>query len=239
MTFPDLRFGGLAAICFAFGAGPASAELQGDAEAIALADEMVAAMGGREAWATAAWLHAKERAFSLNHKNALKHEAWRGLQIQGARYRVKSDEIAYEQAWTTERGARVLNGEYLEFDEERLADEVNFWPREIYTMYHRFAVGDDALRLIKEEGRSFRVEHAETAAPMGRFSISPEGGPVVWSSGDTDDDVTYVYGPLKSFGEIKLPAWGAQTNGAWRFNYTDASLHSDALPADIFTLPSP
>ena len=216
-------------------AAPAHAELQGDDEAIALANEMMEAMGGRDVWAAANWMYAKERSLSVNHKLPLDYQGWRGLKTPQGSYQVESSEISYKQVWTLEGGWRVLNGEYAEFDAERLAGEVNFWPREIYTMYHRFAAGDASLRLIYEEGRKFRVEDAQTAAPLGVFTTSLEGGPVVWSSGDTDDDVTYVYGPLKSFGPIKLPAWGAQTGGDWRFTYVDAKLHNDAPPADMFT----
>ncbi len=214
---------------------PAHAELQGDKEAIALADEMVAAMGGHEIWASAHWMYAEERSFSGRRKLGLDYKGWRDLRTPRGKYQVESPEISYQQSWTTEGGWRVLDGDYETFDAERLANEVDFWPREIYTMYHRFAAGDSDLRLIHEEGRKFRVEHAETAAPLGTFTISLEGGPLIWSSGDTDEDVTYVYGPLKSFGPIKLPAWGGQTSGGWRFNYVDAKLYHEAPPADFFT----
>lgn len=238
-TFRKLRGGALfIAMTARLGVAPVAAELQGDEAAIALADEMMAAMGGREVWAEAVWMHAKERSASLNQKNLLAYEGWRGLQIEAGRYRIENEDITYEQAWTPEGGARILNGEYLQFDEERLAGEVDFWPREIYTLYHRFAAGDETLRLISEGERAFRVENAETGASMGSFTISLEGGPVLWSSGDTEDDVTYVYGPLEAFGDIKLPAWGAQTNGAWRFNYLDATLHADPPPADLFAPPT-
>lgn len=100
-------------------------------------------------------------------------------------------------------------------------------------MYHRFAVGDETLKLISTGERAFRIEHAETGTPLGSFSVSAEGGVLVWSSGDTDFDVTYVYGPLKSFGAIRLPEWGAQTNGGWRFNYLEATLHQGPMPESL------
>ena len=45
----------------------------------------------------------------------------------------------------------------------------------------------------------------------------------------------YVCGPLKAFGDIKRPAWGAQMNGNRRFYCTEAVLHYEAPPADLFT----
>lgn len=218
---------------------PAHAELQGDEAAIALADEMVTAMGGHEIWASAHWMYAEERSFSGRQKLGLDYKGWRDFRTPQGKYQVASPEISYKQSWTTKGGWRVLDGEYQEFDAERLAAEVNFWPREIYTMYHRFAAGDETLRLIHIEGRKFVVEDAQTAAPLGSFTVSLEGGPVIWSSGDTDEDVTYVYGPLKAFGPIKMPAWGGQTSGGWRFNYVDAKLFHEAPPVELFTSSRP
>lgn len=216
----------------------ARAELQGDEKAVALAIEMMEAMGGREIWADAVWMYAEERSMSLNHIEALAYRGWRGLQHPQGGYSVENAGFSYRQGWTTAGGWRVLNGEFLEFSGERLAEETRFWPKEIYTMYRRFAAGDDDLRLISTGERRFRIEDVQSGAALGEFSVSPEGGPLVWRSGDAEIDVTYVYGPLKSFGDIKLPAWGAQTNGAWRFNYVAARLFDTPMPAEYLELPA-
>ena len=203
-----------------------NADMQGDEAAIVLANRMIEAMGGHQVWSDAVWMHVKERSFAPNQPHALAHEAWRGLQVKQARYSTQNEDVTYEQAWNLDAGWRVLNGDYLQFDETRHGQVVDSWAREIYTMYHRFAVGDPSLRLISTGDHAFQIEHAETGEPLGSFSVSAEGGVLVWSS----DDVTYVYGPLKSFGEINLPAWGAQTNGGWRFNYLEATLHNTSMP---------
>lgn len=218
---------------FGIAAPVVNADLQGDEAAIGLANKMVAAMGGKEIWANAVWMHVKERSHAPNQRLPLAHEAWRGLQVPKARYTTENADVSYRQAWDTKAGWRVLNGDYLQFDEDRHGGEVDFWHREIYTMYHRFAAGDEALKLTSTGERGFKVEHAETGAPLGTFTVSADGGILVWSSGSGEDDVTYVYGPLKSFGAIKLPAWGAQTNGGWRFNYLDATLHTSQMPDDL------
>lgn len=211
----------------------AFADLQGDEAAIALADKMITAMGGHEVWASAVWMHVKERSAAANQPNPIAHEAWRGLQVQQARYSSENADISYVQAWDLEGGWRVRNGEFQQFDAERHSEETGFWHREIYTMYHRFAVGDPMLRLISTDANAFRIEQTQTGEPLGSFSVSAEGGVLVWSSGDTEFDVTYVYGPLKSFGAINLPAWGAQTNGFWRFNYLEATLHTSPMPGHL------
>jgi len=217
----------------AFAAPGVLADLQGDDAAIALANDMVAAMGGKEVWAKAVWMHVKERSHAPSQRLPLAHQAWRGLQVPKARYTTENADVSYRQAWDIKAGWRVLNGDYLQFDEERHGGEVDFWHREIYTMYHRFAVGDEALTLTSTGERGFKVEHTETGAPMGTFTVGVDGGILVWSSGSGEDDVTYVYGPLKSFGDIKLPEWGAQTNGGWRFNYLDATLYTSQMPDDL------
>lgn len=201
-----------------------SAQMQGDADARALAAEMVEALGGAETWTNARWLYTAERSHSLNHKLGIDYEGWRDLTSPQGYFSavVPEEPFSYREAWTEAQGWRVLNDEFLAFDDRRLSLEVDFWPKEIYVMYHRFAKRDPALKLSSTGERSFSVEDAVSGAPLGTYTISPEGGPLVWSSGDTDEDVTYVYGPLADFDGIRLPAWGAQTNGSWRFNYTRA-----------------
>ncbi|NVJ98846.1 MAG: hypothetical protein HWE25_11880 [Alphaproteobacteria bacterium] len=209
------------------------ADLKGDEKAISLAHEMLDAMGGRDVWSNAVWMHVVERSYSPSQKKALRHEAWRGLQVEKARYTTANEDIAYEQAWDADAGWRIRNGEYQQFDEERHRLETDFWYREIYTMYHRLAAGDPALTLTLNGDRGFRVADVNSGAPLGSFTISAEGGVLVWSSGDSEFDVTYVYGPLRSFGQIRLPEWGAQTNGGWRFNYVEATLHSTPMEDDM------
>lgn len=227
---------GAAAFVLLIAAPNASAELQGDAQAIALANEMAEAMGGRDLWARGYWLETVEKSHSLNQPRALIYTGFRNLRAPQGRNHIVNSDIEYEHGWTAAGGWQVANGEFREWDGDRLAQETDFWPREIYVMYHQLAAGNDRLRLISTGARSFRIEDAETDAPLGEFTISPEGGPAVWSSGDTEEDVTYVYGPLKSFGNIKLPAWGSQTNGSWRFDYVAAWLH-DAPPTDDMAAP--
>ena len=204
------------------------AELQGDPQATALAAEMVEALGGREAWANARWLYTAERSFHENYKLALDYQGWRDLGEPRGWNRVDSSELSYEQGWTKGQGWRLRNGEFQAFSDDRLNSEVSFWPREIYIMYHRFANGDARLKLTSTGERSFSVENAETGTALGEFKISKEGGPLVWSSGDGEDDVTYVYGPLAEFDGVSLPAWGAQLDGSWRFNYVAARLTNEA-----------
>ena len=104
-------------------------------------------------------------------------------------------------------------------------------------MYHRLARRDETLELVSTGERSFSVKDAATGAPLGDFKISLEGGPLVWSSGSGEDDVTYVYGPLADFEGIRLPAWGSQLDGSWRFNYVGARLTNEA-PDVSFDIPA-
>lgn len=222
-----------------FGGAPvANAELQGDPEAIAVANGMMEAMGGRDVWAAAYWIHAEEDSHAAIHRYARDFTAWHGLRTPASSYAVEGPEISYRQAWTEGGGWRVLNGEFAEFDDARLAGETAFWPRDIYTMYGRLASGDDGLRLISTGTRRFRIEDAETASALGEFYVSLEGGPILWSSGDRDTDVHFIFGPLKTFGDIRLPTWRAETNGRYRFRITDVTLYDALMPPVIFEPPA-
>ena len=219
------------------GSQAARADMQGDEAALKLAAELVDALGGAETWSAARWLYTEESSYHETVRENIRYRGWRNLTEPQGHNDMRSEAMDFRYGWNTRYGWTMRDGEVTRFTPERLALEVDFWPREIYVMYYRFAVGDATLKLASTGDRSFAVSDVATGAPLGTFKISLEGGPLVWSSGDGEEDVTYVYGPLADFDGIRLPAWGSQLDGSWRFNYVKAYLTYKA-PGTILEPPA-
>jgi len=106
-------------------------------------------------------------------------------------------------------------------------------------MYHRLAKEDEQLRLVLSSERSFTVLDDATGAHLGVFEVGASGELVRWIRFFGTSRVEYVYGPLKSFGKIKMPDWGTIVDGTFRFYYTDVQLRSEAAPPVSLDAPKP
>ena len=122
---------------------------------------------------------------------------------------------------------------------EEMQAHLGWWPGEIYVMYHRLAREDPALRLVAAGDRAFTVLDDATGAHLGLFEVAASGELVRWTRFFGTDRVEYVYGPLKSFGAIRMPDWGTLTSGGFRFYYTDVRLRSEPEPPESFAPPTP
>ena len=86
------------------------AEMHGDPEAIALADEIVASIGGREVWSTITGLHVFENSRSTKGAGIV-GEFWRDLVTPRERYRLRNRAGIEVDFWWDERGVyQVING---------------------------------------------------------------------------------------------------------------------------------
>jgi hypothetical protein len=217
----------------------AVADLRGDAAAIALARRMIDQMGDRQAWATARWIYTAERAFYASRPDPVDVAFWRATTVPSEWGRIVTTGLHRLYAWTTTGGWRLLNGERAQYTREQIQERLGWWPGEIYVMYHRLAKEDEALRLVTDGERAFVALDDVTGAHLGRFEVAASGELVRWTHFYGMDRVEYVYGPLKSFGAIRMPDWGALTDGDFRFYYTEVRLRSEPEPPVSLDPPTP
>lgn len=224
------------ATLFAF---PAQAELKGDGEAIALSDQMIESIGGKEVWSKIRTLYVVEKSRTPTNGDGLIAEFWRDLLVPQERYSIQNENITYEKAWTSEGGWRVLRGEFKPKSKEDVAaQEGYYWPGEIYIMYGRLAREDETLRLEKgEDPMSFVVYEADGGRKLSTFWLNVDGDMYRWRHGAEEDLTEYIYGPHVQFGEISFPAWGTMYDGSWSFSYVEVRGYTEDMGIDYSTPP--
>ncbi len=197
--------------------GSALADMKGDAEARALAAQMIESIGGKELWSQIRSLHVIEQSRSLRG-DGIVGEFWRDLQVPRERYTLTNKNGMKIEFWWDDRGVwQFIDGKRNESLPEGLHAEVRaYWPGEIYVMYHRFAKEDGNLRLAKNSDNSFTAFDDSLDRRLGTFWVNQDGVLYRWQH---DDGTEYIYGPHRKFGAISFPDWGTQVDGSWSFYY--------------------
>jgi len=193
--------------------------MKGDEEAIALADQLVESIGGKELWSQIRSLHVFEKSRSPRG-DGIVGEFWRDLQVPRERYTLTNRDGLKVEFWWDDRGVwQILNGEQNEDLPANLHAEVTaYWQGEIYVMFHRLAKEDSALRLDKNDDNSFTAFDEKLDRRLGTFWVNEDGDLYRWRH---DDGTEYIYGPHRQFGEISFPDWGSQVDGSWSFYYIE------------------
>jgi len=105
-------------------------------------------------------------------------------------------------------------------------------------MYHRLANRDASLRLHADGPRGFSVYDASTGEKLSTFGVNAGGEITRWSASFGRSSEEWVYGPLVDMGSIRMPAWGARTDGSYRFRYLSVTLTDVPAPVS-FDAPAP
>jgi len=137
-------------------------------------------------------------------------------------------------AWTPE-GGWERDGEAIErLDEDRHRFELEYWRRQPVVIFRRLALGMPPTRIRPgdAEGR-FDVLDAGTGELIAQFAVNASGEPIKWGASIGDREFEHVFGPLKAYGDLRLPAWGATTAGIWRYEHESAALSAEPLPVSL------
>jgi hypothetical protein len=226
----------LASMVVAAGVACAADRLQGDPQAVASVEAMLERMGGREIWARTRSLHLEYRVWRTDPDETMTERAWRDLQEPNQRIEFDSPSEPVTWAFTPRSGWVSREGTVKEISAAGHASAVGFWPADFYTMIHRLAVADPGVVLAFVPPRRVRVDSAE-GVELGWWEIDSSGQLLKWGSVSDGEQLEYVYGPLKTFGEISFPAWGSAVDGSWRFEYANVSVDPAPIPAPLLDRP--
>ncbi|MHA7870780.1 MAG: hypothetical protein ACX939_00365 [Hyphococcus sp.] len=222
-----------AAAALAFMATPSSAALNGDPQAIALAEKMIDRLGGPEIWSSTRTLYVEYEGWRGDVSEPVVERAWRDL--AEPRQKIVFERRSAEVVWVITPDASWLEHSsrgLIKQTEDEHRNNLDFWNYDFYTILYNLARGDERLTLSLEEPQTVRMT-GPGGADWGWFEIDQTGQPIRWGAPDGDDALEYVYGPVKAFGNINFPAWGTASNGFWRFDYTDVDVSRHPLDIDL------
>ncbi len=216
---------------------PATADgqtkLQGDPKAVAAIERMLERLGGRAVWSRTQSLYVEYEGWRTRPNEPVIERAWRDLTGPQQRSEYQGRSFLTVTGLSPTTGWTSRDGKLEMFDAERHRATVERYPFGFYTSLRTLAVGDDRIRLAWRDPDRVVVSTSE-GRERGWWQIDETGAPIRWGAATpTGGTVEYVYGPVRSFGTINFPAWGASTDGWWRWNYVRVDPSVDPIPVSL------
>jgi hypothetical protein len=206
--------------------------LRGNPAAIADAEGMVQAMGGLAIWREIESVHFVHEWDIFNRPDIyLENEI---LDLTGPRSYVTMESEVYHRvrAYSPEhRYWNVINGEFSYAGDEAYANAMERAPYSIYRLARAIALGDSDYHVQFGPMRDMPGTTAlEFRGPddeiHGWILLNTRKEPVVWAT----TQYTYSFGPLRRFGNLRVPDWAV--TGGGRVRYEMVSLTGSNEPPD-------
>lgn len=235
----SFAFGALA-ILNPVGDGLASgAGLRGDPEAIADAQAMVEAMGGAAIWAGLGHVHLVHEWHPCNRLDAyVENEI---LDFTGPRSRAdRRSEIRHQIRVYSPEGRRwTLNDGAFEYGgEAQLRGDLARAPFNFYRLVHAVAAEDPFYDVRFGEGDIPGTKRIEFRGPDGALGgwviLNARKEPIVKAT----PDYRYTLGPLRRFGNLRIPAWGVYDNGTTMYEMISLSAGPEPPDPELFLPPA-
>ena len=189
--------------------------VRGDPEAVGEAQAMVNTMGGMAIWAQMRSVHFVHEWFPYYRTDAyIENEI---LDLTGPRswVEMKSEIFHRIRAYSPEHKYwSVLNGKFSYADDKRLENAMERAPYSIYRIARGVAIGDPYYEIRFGEGDIPRSRRLEFYGPDGKMHgwiiLNARKEPLVWAT----TQYRYTFGPMKRFGNLRVPNWAVYDNGA-------------------------
>jgi len=209
--------------------------LRGEPDAIADAQAMVEAMGGMEIWAQLKQLHFVHRWYPWNRKDSyVENEI---LDLTGPRSWVeRRSEVFHQMRVYSPEGRHwtLVNGTFSWSSDERFEGAMKRAPFNFYHLVHAVAVGDSFYEVRFGEGDIPGTRRLEFLGPDGTLGgwviLNARKEPLVKAT----PDYRYTLGPLATFGNLRVPAWGVYDNGLTRYEMISLEGSSEPLDPELF-----
>jgi hypothetical protein len=207
--------------------------MRGEQEAIAMARTMMDRMGDRKLWSQSTTLHIVEEVHRASGTSPARSESWRLLREPSIWWQSVSDAGTRSFAYTQHQGWTSADGRITPASAFDVRQWQGRWPRNVYVMYHRLAREDSSLWLVRDGERRFLVLDANTGERLCSFEVSGAGDIVRWTASFGTDAEEWIYGPLKTFGRVRMPDWGVRLHDNYRFYYRSVELSASPPPVSF------
>lgn len=196
---------------------------------------MLAALGGREAWAAARNTANDSQQNLTGDPSVLRVVIT--MDFERPRFRIETTGpglhlvrvIDGERSWRKTREGRIepVPGPVL-------AEDLTWYGGHVYRTIHRVARGDPALSLA--EGKDGRLEVHEKGKRIAWFKLDSRGEP--YAFGAHANDIGSVCGPWEfQAGGIRHPLWVSSVDGTWRAMVKSLSVNVP-LGDELFVQPA-
>lgn len=216
-----------------------STGLRGDPAAIAEAEAMVETMGGMEIWAQLKSVHFVHRWYPWHRVDSyVENEI---LDLTGPRSRAEREsEIYYRLRVYSPEGKHwsVTNGEFSYSSDEVFESAIKRAPFNFYRLVKAIAVGDPFYEVRFGEGDIPQTRRLEFYGPDGVMGgwviLNAKKEPLVKAT----TAYRYTFGPMKQFGNLRVPAWGVYGNGYTMFEMISLEGSNQPPAPSLFLPPS-
>ena len=213
--------------------------MRGDPAAIADAEAVMETMGGIAIWAQLKGLHFVHEWYPWNRLDTyIENEV---LDLDGPRsWADRKSEVTHATRAYSPEGRRwsVDNGEFSYAGEEALQSDLRRAPFNFYRLVRAVAVGDPTYEVRFGGGDIPGTRRLEFYGPDGVL-----GGWIILNARKEPNvkatpEYRYTMGPLKRFGNLRVPAWGVYDTGATRYEMISLTGDNQSPDRSLF-LPPP
>lgn len=205
-------------------------------DAAATLEALLAAMGGRSAWAALRGY----AVFAVHHladqPAPFDNRIW--LDFERPRLRIESDLLGL-------RRVRVLDGERgwrrrgtepaTALPAADVASEREWWASNVYRTIARLARRDPVLTIALAEDGRLLIQEGGTA--LAWLRVDRRGEPIAFGARETPPDRGTQFGPLAAHGLLRFPSFSTNNQGHWRA--LPSRFEADpALPEPMFAAPA-
>lgn len=213
--------------------------VRGDPAAVAEAKAMVETMGGMIIWAQLKSVHFVHRWDPWYRVDSyVENEI---LDLTGPRSWVKMESEIYHRirAYSPEHKYwSVTNGKFSYGSEESFKNAMERAPFSIYRIARGIAIGDPYYEIRFGKGDIPHTRRLEFYGPDGVLGgwiiLNARKEPIVWAT----TQYRYTFGPMKQFGNLRVPNWAVYENGITRYEMISLK-GSDQVPdLSLFKAPA-
>jgi hypothetical protein len=200
------------------------------------ADRMLAALGGRAAWA------AVKNTVNDSQQNRATGElpvvrAVITIDFERPRVRIETRGPNLDVVRVIDGGKhwrKTRDGKFSPIPDDMLADDRRWYAGHVYRTIHRVAARDAAISLGL--GKDGRLEVSESGKRIAWFKLDARGEP--YNFGAHENDIGTISGPWEfEHGGIRHPTWVSNPDGTWRANLKTLAVNV-SLKDEMFAQPA-
>jgi hypothetical protein len=179
---------------------------------------LLAAIGGRAAWAKATGYYVAATHHVADQAQPFANRIW--LDFNAPRVRIESDmasgirQRSMDLAATPPVAWRVTADGPLPLTAAQVEEDRAWWNGNIYRTFHRLAKSDPDLSL--ERLSDGRLQVFEKLQPLLWVRLNAAGEPISFATGGPHQGNATIFGPLVSFGGVRFPSFSVRDEGRWR-----------------------